>query len=104
MATAESDGGGDACSFSFSLDRTHHHSPRTKRRMSDEEQQEDAKQPKTPSMKDFMDGFLERQDAAQERIAAQAVAQTEKMTAQTQQIHATVQSTVHTDVTGCGPW
>ena len=42
--------------------------------------------PSTLLMKDFIDGFLERQDAAHERIAAQAAAQAEKMTAQTQQI------------------
>ena len=53
MTTAESAGGGDACSFSPPLvDRTHHSPGSGKRRMSDEEQQEDAKQPKSPKRED----------------------------------------------------
>ena len=41
MTTAESAGGGDACSFSPPpVDRTHH-SPRAKRRMSDEKEREE---------------------------------------------------------------
>jgi len=48
LTTAASAGGGDACSFSPPpVDRTHHSPGSGKRRMSDEDEREDAKQPKS---------------------------------------------------------
>jgi hypothetical protein len=57
LTTAESSGGGDACSFSPPpVDRTHHSvclsPPRRERKLSGEDQQEDAKRSKSPEKED----------------------------------------------------
>ena len=84
LTTAESAGGGDACSFSPPpVDRTHHSvclsPPRRERKLSGEDQQEDAKRSKSPEKEDVgqdgMDGFWERH---REKMVQAAALQTQQ--------------------------
>ena len=92
MTTAESGGGGDACSFSPPpVDRTHHSvclsPPRRERKLSGEDQQEDAKRSKSPEKEDVgqdgMDGFWERHREKMAELGERSFAQAAAL--QTQQ-------------------